>query len=204
MIEVIDKINRSVPLAEIIAKTHNLPTVTSFLTVIEKTAAEFGRLIVTVTKECDAELAQYANNNPSVLAVIADDSDFLIFSGNWRYLSMKHLNMNTFVTLEYNKIILRQFLGLDDLQLRVLSTLGGNDIIHYDEVRHFHNQNCGNNAAYKFQWLADFIKAEMPFNLVDVIDWIAYEVLQNTSKNTKDRIHESLMQYKTVSCSRIN
>lgn len=200
MIEVIDQVYQGFPLTEIAKNPWKIPTVTSFLPMIEATAKKFGKLIVTVTKECDAELVQYANKNPSVLAIMADDSDFLIFSGSWRYFSLRTLDKESLVTIEYDRNALRNCLRLNDLQLRVLSTLGGNDIIHYDEVKAFHEYNnaCGNRAQFKFPWLARFIKNRMPPNQY-VVEWIAQEVLQDNSEETRNRIQESLLQYKTVS-----
>jgi XPG domain containing len=197
MIDVIDKVNDGIPLQEIVETTRDFPTAATFLTMIEEIAMIYGKLVVTVTKECDAELARYANNDPSVVAVLADDSDFLIFGGRWRYVSINQLDLETLVTLEYDKCALRNYLGLNDEQLKVFSVLGGNDIIQYQEVRKFHDYYCGHDARNKFPFLAKFIREQMPPNH-QVVDWIASEVLQDSRPFTKERIVESLMQYRTV------
>jgi hypothetical protein len=197
-IAVMEQVNEGFSLQDIVDNIRNVPSVTTFLPMIEATALKYGKLIVTVTKECDAELVRYANNDPSVVAILADDTDFLVFPGRWRYLSLKQLNFETLVTLEYDKRALRLHLGLDDIQLRVLSTIGGNDIIQYEEVCEFHSEKCGHDARFKFKWIADFIKNRMPKDLNHVVGWIAYEVLCDSTPQTRKRIQESLLQYKTV------
>jgi hypothetical protein len=197
-IEVLDQVYAGVPLSVIVANIRNLPSIITFLPMVEEISKKFGRLIVTFTKECDAELVQFVNNDPSVIGIFADDSDFLIFGGRWRYFSLKHLDKQKLTTLEYDRIALRHHLQLDDMQLRVFSTIGGNDIVKYDEVRPFHEYYCGNYAKHKFPWIAAFIRDQMPAPS-NVVGWIAREVLQDTSRETKDRISESLSQYKTVS-----
>jgi hypothetical protein len=197
-INIIEEIYRERPVREIARDVWDIPRITTYLSMIEETIKKFGELVVTVTKECDTELARYANNNPTVLAIFADDSDFLIFKGKWRYFSLSQLNLENLTTLEYDKIALRDFLGLDDRQMIVLSTLGGNDIINYDEVRGFHQYYCGHRADQKFPWLAGYIKESLPIQFYPLIESIAENVLQDNSQETKDRIKESFELYNTV------
>lgn len=201
-LKIIDQVNDQLPLHEIAENTKDIPTITSHLKIIENLAKSFGKLIITSTKECDAELVKYANANPSVLAVLADDSDFLIFSGHWRYWSLNQINMDVLTTLEYDKRALRKFLCLNDEQMKILATLGGNDILQYDEVRSFHRDNRGHNCQQKFPWLAEFIKENMnmQINSLEMVEFIALSVVGDNRKETMDRISASLMQYNTVSC----
>lgn len=198
MLDLIEKISKGFSLQQVVENLKQIPRATTFMRMVEKVATKFGKLVVSVIKECDAELARYANNNKSVLAVLVDDTDFLVFAGHWRYFSLKQLNTFTLVTMEYDKRSLRYHLGLDDLQLRVLSTIAGNDIIQYEEVQGFHRYYCGHSPQHKFLFLAQFIRDRMPRNIKQVINWIANEVLHDTRGPAKYRIKQSIFQYKTV------
>lgn len=56
-------------------------------------------------------------------------------TGSWRYWSIKNINRDGYTTLEYNKEALRAKLGLSMAQLPLFATLGGNDIVQYDDVK---------------------------------------------------------------------
>jgi hypothetical protein len=118
----------------------DIPKVTTQTEMMEQLARKYGQLIVTMSlKECDTEIARYAFNNPKVLAIVADDSDFLIYPGHWRYFSLRNIDYDNFETYEYSRTALRSFLNLTDKELAILSALNGNDIIKYDKVRdNFH------------------------------------------------------------------
>lgn len=197
---IIDLVDNGVSLKEIVDRLGNyeIQSVTTHLELIEERAKIYGKVIVTITKECDAELAQFATNNPAVLAVLADDTDFLIFPGTWRYFSTSQINEETLTTMEFNRIALRSFLNLSEQQLIILATIGGNDIIKYDEVRRCHQRNFGHNAAKKFPAIAQIIREQInndsliQFNLADFL-------LDNTSPHSISRIQDSLAQYDIVS-----
>lgn len=150
-IEIMDMISDEVPLKEIADIERNsdgfkeIQRDTTVIALIEEIAGKYGEVIETFTRECDSEIARYAYNNPKVLAVIGDDTDFLIFAGHWRYFSLKNLNVDTLETMEYSREALRYHLGLNDQQLVILSTLNGNDIIKYDKV----SENYHKNLHYK-------------------------------------------------------
>lgn len=108
---------------------------------MENIARKYGEVRVTFTRECDSEIARYAHNNSKVLAIIADDSDFLIYpnSGHWRYFSLRNINLATLETFEFSRPALRNYLNVNDKELVIVSTLNGNDIIKFEKVRdNFH------------------------------------------------------------------
>lgn len=195
---ILDQVYEGKKVEEIVKDSYDIPRLTTFLTMIEETAKKFGKLIVTVTKECDTEIARYAINNPSVLAVMSNDSDFLIFSGRWRYFSLNGIELKHLTTLEFNRLALRECLGLNDKQLMILSTLGGNDIIKRDELKSFHKKNKLKTPEEKFHFLARFIK-RLPMDFYPLLNAIACEVLRSNRPETKNRIEDSLKQYSTVS-----
>jgi len=198
---VLELIYEGIPIKEILDNVRfELPNVTFLLDAIEDRASKYGKLVVAVTKECDTELARYASNNDNVLAILADDSDFLIFPGKWRYFSINNLDLTNLNTKEFNRKALREFLDLNDKQLIILSSIGGNDIVRYEQVRMFHKHKFGtHNAQHKFPAIAAYIKNELPMGFNELIRAIGYEVLRDTHNDTLYKIDCSLSQYNTVS-----
>lgn len=185
--EIVKQIDEGKPLREFT----KVPRIKPSLSFLKK----YGKHFITVTKECDTELARYASNDPSVLAVLADDTDFLIFAGSWRYYSMENINLKDMTTIEYSRTALRNYLGLNDKQMIILSTLGGNDILSRDEVYPFHRRN-GFLRKSKFPLLANYIKQlPMKYNLIYTI---VNEVLWDEQQQTINRVKESFEQYNIV------
>lgn len=189
--EILKHIDEGKPLR----KMTNFPRIKTSLSFLKK----YGKHFITVTKECDTELARYASNDPSVLAVLADDTDFLIFSGSWRYFSIENINLkdSDMTTIEYSRSALREHLELNDKQMIILSTLAGNDIVNRLEVRPFH-QRYGFQWENKFPLLANYIQ-ELPIRkFYPLLHIIAKEVLRDEKPETIDRIKESFEQYNIV------
>lgn len=200
---VMENVRSKVPLQTIVSKLgRKIPRGLSNLPMTEAIAAKYGKLFITVTRECDAELARYANNNKNVLAVLADDTDFLIFSGLWRYFSLNKLNINKLTTMEYSRVALRGYLGLNDEQMVIFSSLGGNDIVKYDDVRGFHSRFCGHSCDKKFPFFAGYIK-KLPTQASAMVETIAQDIFQDSSQCKKNILQKSFDQYDTVSCKRI-
>lgn len=134
-----DLIYDGCPLQEIVrhdeSRRENLISQMGFQETLERCARKHGTLTTTFNVECDTEMAEYASRTPAVLAIMADDTDFLIYAGKWRYFSTKLLNCETLMTKEYSRLELRKFLGLTNKQLIILSTLGGNDVMKFDDVK---------------------------------------------------------------------
>lgn len=195
-IEIVKQIEEGKPLREL----KNVPLIKTSLNFLRR----FGQHFITVTKECDTEIARYASNDPSVLAVLSDDTDFLIFAGSWRYFSIANINLrdNEMTTIEYSRVALRNFLDLNDKQMIILSTLAGNDVVSRLEVFQFHRRN-GYLRKSKFPELAKYIQ-KLPMKFYPLIYTIAEEVLGNNRQETIDRIRESFEQYNIVRTPLLN
>lgn len=129
---VIDKLDKHVPLRDLVNLP--LPTTTMVSSLLRAVAKEFGPLTSSIHNECDLELAAYATKN-NAYAIMADDSDFLIYPGNWRYWSIKHIDDEHFTTLAYNRVALRAHLGLSSAQMPLFAALGGNDIVQFEDIK---------------------------------------------------------------------
>lgn len=87
--------------------------------------------------EADVEIAHYANRH-SAMAVISDDSDFLIFKGWWRLWSATGIVRSNLrlMTIEYNRQY-NQILSLSVDQLPLFASLMGNDIITSKAIENY-------------------------------------------------------------------
>ena len=201
-IKIIDKIKEGVPIATIanIPKL-DLPSIYSGLEIIETLAKKYGSVIVTVTKECDAELAQFASRNPSVIAVLAEDSDFLIFPGKWKYFSIDQIGLTTLTTMEFSRTALRNYLDLrDGVELKLFATIAGNDVIPIDMVRFRHHKDFGGaKADEKFPAIAEFILDLDMSDFELMIFHLTKYILHDNSQENMDRIKNSICQYHIVS-----
>lgn len=197
-IKIIDKVNQGYSLSAIVeSNSRDLTWMQTCLHLLEEMAKKYGKLIVAVTRECDSEIARFACNNPATLAIMADDTDFLIFKGNWRYFSFKSIDENKLTTKEYNRVALRKCLNLTDDQMKTLSTLAGNDIIELVDVEKFHERlHC--KPWNKFHQLAQFIRERLPKERNALIGAIAENIFGSKLKVWKDLVEASLDLYKTV------
>ncbi|XP_031621662.1 uncharacterized protein LOC116339756 isoform X2 [Contarinia nasturtii] len=96
---------------------------------------KFGKMYYAIERECDVELANYATNN-NAMAVISNDTDFLIFAGVWRLWSSQDIRQiknkpykSTRVeTIEYDRNAIVKICSLSQHQLPLFATIMGNDI----------------------------------------------------------------------------
>lgn len=129
---VIDKLDQHVPLRNLV--NTDLPPTTMVAPLLRTVVKEFGPLTSSIHNECDLELAAYATENDAY-AIMADDSDFLIYAGKWRYWSIRNIDEIRLTTLAYNRVALRARLALSESQLPLFAALGGNDIVQYEDVK---------------------------------------------------------------------
>lgn len=208
IIEIIDQVNLNVPISQIIADRgrKQLPSTGSGFEFLTKLAEKYGRRVVAVTRECDAEIAKFACENSSVIAVIADDSDFLIFPGTWRYFSTQNINLQNLTTIEFNRTEVRKFLNLNERQLAIFATIAGNDIVKYDEVRHCHGARIRNFVNYKdpsfakekFKKIAELARSYNAWSYPEDVSELSNYLLGDRSVPTKQRIKDSIEQYDVV------
>lgn len=104
---------------------------------LKHVAKKYGGFRLSMSRECDQELAAFATK-ARAFAVLSDDSDFLIYEGSWKYWSTRELELSTLFTMEFNRPALVEHLGLSFKQMPLFATLSGNHIMPYEVVRKFH------------------------------------------------------------------
>ena len=158
VIDIFDDIENKKHINNIVERPSGIPTIPYSTEPLKKCMKKYGQYITSIYDECDRELAKYATEN-NAMAVFGQDSDFLIFSGDWSYWSAKHLNMLHLTTKEYSRIALRSHLALSTEQMFLLATLGLNDFFSYDDLKFFHYQMFNKNKHQKFPCLANFVRS---------------------------------------------
>lgn len=108
--------------------TSRIPAVTTITKSLIETCKRIGYFHYSINNDCDKEVARYATEN-NALAVIAGDTDFLIFKGNWNYWSTYHLDFDQLKTVEFSRSTLRNHLKLNVKQMAIFGTICGNDIV---------------------------------------------------------------------------
>lgn len=168
MMKVFDQINQGIPLQKIVDSRHpndTLKTMTA-MNSLTTVARKYGEFQFSTEHECDLELAQFARDKKA-LAVIANDTDFLIFEGNWFNWSAKDIDLNNLTTVEYSRDALYEQLALSHQQMALWATLMGNDYTgkFYDNLSAFH-RSLG-NFRYKFKNVANYVRRleQLPRNL---------------------------------------
>jgi hypothetical protein len=180
---------------EIIRSTRNCPNIHLFESEFPSICKMYGRTFVSYYNECDLEVAAFACIN-NALAVIADDSDYLIHRGEWRYWSARLIDVENLTTFEYDRIALRQCLRLSDDQMRLLATIGGNDVLKYELVEHFHGQ-LSRGTQGKFFKIAQYIRDTYrgPGITQKDILMLCEHIFERTTNEIFDLVRQSLRIY---------
>uniref|UniRef100_A0A0K8TMG5 Putative ppargamma constitutive coactivator 1 n=1 Tax=Tabanus bromius TaxID=304241 RepID=A0A0K8TMG5_TABBR len=103
----------------------------SFPVIVRK----FGKVYISLKNECDADIAIFASKM-NAFAVLTNDTDFLIFPGDWRIWSTDEFDMDTFETAEWNKAYLRKNLKLEQKFMPIFATMCGTDYMPKECVEH--------------------------------------------------------------------
>uniref|UniRef100_A0A1B6DDU3 XPG-I domain-containing protein n=1 Tax=Clastoptera arizonana TaxID=38151 RepID=A0A1B6DDU3_9HEMI len=154
--------------------------------------------VYSAVEECDEEINAFAVQH-NCFAVLSQDSDYMIYEGNYLYLSMKSLNLEKMTIAFYSRKELARNLGISLQDLPLFATLAGNDIISVDKLRVFHQnlvkRMCGSRAKTFFHILfpciANYIKT-FPRNSSFLIN-LANDVFRDESKASL--IQSSIQSY---------
>ena len=117
----------------VLLKKLHIGNITPYFPNFSEIAKKYGR-VVRANREGDQEIVFLANKHKA-FAVISDDTDFLIFGGNWRFWSAQTMDLDKKTIKEYDKVALRSHLGLSYSRLILFATLAGNDFLTYDNVK---------------------------------------------------------------------
>lgn len=194
-----DRIDAGQTLAEIISQKTDFKALSSTFYGMAIIAQNYGEFNYCVRHECDLELAKYAKKENAV-AVITNDTDFLIFEGPWKFWSSQEIKItpsNQLETVEYNRGGIAKVCALSQHQLPLFATLLANDFTHsyYNQLSRFAS-GLG-PLKYKFQNIARYVRQKFSSkNLSNRdIQSIAHNVFGYSNDEIVDLIKESLKSY---------
>lgn len=86
----------------------------------------YGQVVISTRCDCDLAIANYAKKFPT-LAVIASDSDFLIFDGEFQWWDSNSMDINRMTVSRFERGEFMKLLNLNREQMKYLATIAGND-----------------------------------------------------------------------------
>lgn len=196
-IEIFDKIIANEPVVKILSSADELDSevydLTGSTNALTDICKKYDYYHKSFSNDPDAVLAQFASRM-NAMAVIAQDSDLIIFERTWQYWSVKCLNLQELTTLEYSRSALRKYVFLTQQQMHLWASLVGNDIIDYHLATAFH-RHLG-DAKYKFKNVAKYVRQQKIQNmekseLQSIIDY----GFGSNSVVTTDLLAESIKSY---------
>lgn len=193
-----DRIDAGRTLDEIISEKTDFKALSSTFYGMAMIAQNYGEFNYCVRHECDLELAQYAKKE-NAIAVITNDTDFLIFEGPWKFWSSQEIEIkpsNQLETVEYNRRGIAKVCALSQDQLPLFATLLANDFTHsyYNQLSRF-AAGLG-PLKYKFRNIASYVRKKASKNLSNRdIRSIAHNVFGYSNVEIVDLIKESLKSY---------
>lgn len=117
-------------------------------------AREYGEVIISTDFDCDAAIAQYAYENKA-LAVVATDSDNLIFQGKWQYWHGLKIDFRNMRIMKFGRQELKRHLKLTRRELWVFATILGTD---YSKTIAENMKSFGGPKPVRFENIAKFVK----------------------------------------------
>lgn len=87
---------------------------------------KYGEVVIATHVDCDAAIAQYAAHE-NALAVVANDSDFLIFDGQFQWWESNSMRMDSMQANAFDRHKLLDLFNLTHAQMKYLATMAGND-----------------------------------------------------------------------------
>lgn len=128
-----------------------------------KLAQQHGELRINYCRH-NQEIAKYVNENAdNILALITNDTEFLIFDGDYQFWRATDLTIKDMAAFRFCRAMLRAHLELNTQQLELLSALSGTVYLPGDILKDFYEKigveswNGGHIPA-----LAKYIRDEVP------------------------------------------
>lgn len=127
-----NSITRNKPIEKILNKYRSIKLPNSGFYDMENLARKYGEFHYSVKRENDQELVRYANSH-NALAVISNDTDFLIYDGPWRIWYFEKSELMRLIATEYDKNGL-----LKALEKNIFSIIGAELKYHSNGILRFY------------------------------------------------------------------
>lgn len=166
---------------------------------LQKLVRNFGKMQTNHFRH-NQEIAQYAKqHDDSILAIITNDTDFMIFDGNFQYWRANDITMKDLTVFGYCREKLRKLLELNTQQLELLSALSGSIYLPCDVLTDFyfqigiHSTTYGKHIAPLAYYISNKMQTE---SVTSNIEKIACDVFgKNYTSPDINAITNGLVQY---------
>lgn len=128
--------------------------VTSMLLIARK----YGKVVIAIEHECDRVIAKYAAKYKA-LAVISNDSDFVVFEGNWQnwqYWHSSTIDLENMTIMQFDRQLFLNHYNLTRLEARIVATISGTDYTKCYNLSARFGQN--KNPKTHFLKISNFVK----------------------------------------------
>ena len=123
----------------------------------------------------DQEMAKYATEHKA-MAIVTQNSEFCIFSGEWSYWSMQCLNLIDLTTKEYSRVALRSYLKMSTEQMFLFATLCGNNFVSFNDLKLSYYGGLRFGCFKTFYSIASFVRSITAAN--NICNLTEYQILQ--------------------------
>lgn len=130
---------------------------------MQKLAQEFGEFHINYERH-NQEIAKYIQaHDSSVMAVVTNDNDFMIFDGGFQFWQANDINMRELVGNRMCRTKLRARLELNSEQLQLLSALSGSAYLPYLVLQEFYTKIRKTDIqGNRIPQIAKYIREEVP------------------------------------------
>lgn len=130
---------------------------------IQKLAQGYGELRINYVRH-NQEIAKYIKQNDgSILAIITNDNDFMVFDGDYQFWQANDLNMKNLTGRRMNREKIRTRLDLNSEQLQLMSALSGSSYLPVPVMKEFYNKIWDETVeGNRIPQIAKYIRNEVP------------------------------------------
>lgn len=130
---------------------------------MQRLASELGVLHINYVRH-NQEMAKFIKqHDKSVLAVITNDNDFMIFDGKYQFWQANDVNLRELTGIRMCRKLLRARLEMNSQQLQLLSALSGSNYLPMLVLRKFYKRIWGEGVeGNRIPQIAKYIRDEVP------------------------------------------
>lgn len=145
---------------------------------MHKLAQECGELRINYVRH-NQEIAKYTKQHDgTVLAVITNDNDFMVFDGDFQFWQANDINMKDLTGRRMNRQKVRARLDLNSQQLQLLSALSGSSYLPVPIMKEFYKKIWDDTVKGegRIPQIAKYIRDEVPVLATSEKDCVRFDL----------------------------
>lgn len=198
-VSIYDQIRAGKSLQEVAMNIEQNKNIASSAFGLSLIAQKYGEFHYVIDHECDLELAKFATENHA-FAVVTNDSDFIIYDGEWKLWMAKGLGIDKYNSeainaIQYDRNGIESSCGISAYQRPLFATLLGNSYAKEmnDPIWKF-NQRLG-PAYNRFRLVAQYVKSKQGSGREIDFKRIALDVFLNNNEKWTSLLRQSVNSY---------